>query len=79
MTGEEIILSAKESRFWGSIELSFQDGRIVLIRKTETFKIAHNSSNSCAITFASCRAEGLVPRDGAFNMSPFTGRFRLHR
>ena len=28
----------EESRFYGSLELKYEDGRLVLIRKTETFK-----------------------------------------
>jgi hypothetical protein len=28
----------ERSRFYGSVELKFEDGRLVLIRKTETFK-----------------------------------------
>jgi len=28
----------EKSRFYGSLELKYEDGRLVLIRKTETFK-----------------------------------------
>jgi hypothetical protein len=28
----------EKSRFYGSLELKYEDGRLVLIRKTETFR-----------------------------------------
>lgn len=28
----------EKSRFYGSLELKYEDGRLVLIRKTETYK-----------------------------------------
>ena len=33
-----VLQKATEQRLWGQIQLEYQDGRIVLIRKTETFK-----------------------------------------
>ena len=34
----EITRDLERSRFYGSLELKYEDGRLVLIRKTETFK-----------------------------------------
>ncbi len=36
---EKLLADAKQSRFWGHLELDFQDGEIVVIRRSETFKI----------------------------------------
>jgi hypothetical protein len=33
-----LISDLERSRFYGSIELKYEDGRLVLIRKTETLK-----------------------------------------
>lgn len=33
------------TRFWGSIQIDYQDGRPLLIRKTETQKVALESSS----------------------------------
>ena len=40
MTAEinTLIQQALQQKLWGKMELEFQEGRIVLIRKTETFK-----------------------------------------
>ena len=32
----------QRSRFYGSVELKYEDGRLVLIRKTETFRPMEN-------------------------------------
>jgi hypothetical protein len=34
----ELTRALEQSRFYGSLELKYEDGRLVLIRKTETFK-----------------------------------------
>jgi hypothetical protein len=34
----ELARELGKSRFYGSLELKYEDGRLVLIRKTETFK-----------------------------------------
>ena len=34
----ELTHDLERSRFYGSLELKYEDGRLVLIRKTETFK-----------------------------------------
>jgi len=36
-----LLEEAKAERLWGSIQLDFQDGELVLIRRTETRKIQH--------------------------------------
>lgn len=33
-----VLQQARDSRLWGQIQIDYQDGRIVLIRRTETFK-----------------------------------------
>ncbi|HXX18707.1 MAG TPA: hypothetical protein VEJ46_04845 [Candidatus Acidoferrum sp.] len=40
MTAEvdELIQQAEQDRLWGCIQIDFQDGNVVLIRKTETIK-----------------------------------------
>lgn len=38
-TPSEILNQATRDRFWGSLEFTFQNGAIVLIRKAETIKI----------------------------------------
>jgi hypothetical protein len=35
----QLLGEAERDRFWGSLELSYQDGQLVLVRRTETFKI----------------------------------------
>ena len=35
-----LIKDLREKRFFGSLEIKFEGGRIVLIRKTETIKLA---------------------------------------
>lgn len=34
----ELARELEKSRFYGSLELKYEDGRLVLIRKTETFR-----------------------------------------
>jgi hypothetical protein len=34
----ELTNELERSRFYGSLELKYEDGRLVLIRKSETFK-----------------------------------------
>jgi hypothetical protein len=34
----ELLCDLEQSRFYGSLELKYEGGRLVLIRKTETFK-----------------------------------------
>jgi hypothetical protein len=34
----ELARDLEKSRFYGSLELKYEDGRLVLIRKTETFR-----------------------------------------
>ena len=34
----ELINDLEQSRFYGSLELKYEDGRLVLIRKSETLK-----------------------------------------
>lgn len=38
MAVNEILRSLEQSRFFGTLELKFEAGRVVLIRKTETLK-----------------------------------------
>jgi hypothetical protein len=38
MAVNEILRSLEQSRFYGTVELKFESGRVVLIRKTETIK-----------------------------------------
>jgi hypothetical protein len=38
MAVNEILRSLEQSRFYGTVELKFESGRVVLIRKTETLK-----------------------------------------
>ena len=38
MAVADILRSLEESRFFGTVELKFESGRVVLIRKTETVK-----------------------------------------
>jgi hypothetical protein len=38
----EIARELEKSRFYGSLELKYEDGRLVLIRKSETFRPMEN-------------------------------------
>jgi hypothetical protein len=42
MAVNEILRSLEQSRFYGTVELKFESGRVVLIRKTETIKPTAN-------------------------------------
>ncbi len=35
----KLLKEAQAGKFWGNIQLDFQDGELVLIRKTETIKV----------------------------------------
>jgi len=37
---EEVVHQLSQERFYGSLELKFEAGRVVLLRKTETIKPA---------------------------------------
>ncbi len=37
----QLIKEAEDERLWGNIQLDFQDGKLVVIRRTETRKIHH--------------------------------------
>lgn len=37
-TAEQLILDAQRDRFYGALELKFENGRLVIARKTETIK-----------------------------------------
>lgn len=36
---EELLAQLVRQRFWGALEVSFQDGQPLLIRKTQTIKL----------------------------------------
>ncbi len=36
-----LLEEAKAERLWGSIQLDFKDGELVLIRRSETWKVQH--------------------------------------
>ena len=38
MAMNDLLHSLEQSRFFGTVELKFESGRVVLIRKTETMK-----------------------------------------
>ena len=40
MALNELLRSLEQSRFFGTVELKFESGRVVLIRKTETMKLS---------------------------------------
>lgn len=35
----DVLKRAEDSKFWGSVEITFQDGAPIMLRKTETTKI----------------------------------------
>jgi len=41
----DLIRELETSRFYGSLELKYEDGRLVLIRKSETYKPVENPNN----------------------------------
>ena len=44
MAVNDLLRSLEQSRFYGTVELKFESGRVVLIRKSETIK---PSTNDC--------------------------------
>ena len=38
----ELLCELEKSRFYGSLELKYEDGRLVLIRKSETYRPMEN-------------------------------------
>jgi hypothetical protein len=38
----QLIKEAEDERLWGNIQLDFQGGKLVVIRRTETRKIHHS-------------------------------------
>ncbi len=44
MAVNDLLRSLEQSRFFGTVELKFESGRVVLIRKSETIK---PSTNDC--------------------------------
>jgi len=43
----QLLAEVERERFWGSVELNYQEGQLVLVRKSETFKIRpENYSNA---------------------------------
>jgi hypothetical protein len=42
---QQMIEAAQRSRLWGQIQLDFQNGALVLIRRTETFKLEENNQS----------------------------------
>ncbi len=43
---QAILAEAQRARFWGSLQLDFHAGELVLIRKTETIKPLHRKENT---------------------------------
>jgi len=41
----ELIAELKRGRFWGSLQIDFQNGEVLLIRKTETLKVSPATPN----------------------------------
>lgn len=41
----EHLVRLAESHFWGALEIRFENGRIVLLRKSETIKPADSAAN----------------------------------
>ena len=43
----QLLTEVERECFWGNLELTYQDGQLVLVRKSETFKIQpENYSNA---------------------------------
>jgi hypothetical protein len=36
---QEVLRELERTRFWGSIQFDYQDGQIILLRKTQTMKL----------------------------------------
>jgi hypothetical protein len=43
---DKYVSEAQGKRFWGTLQLDFQDGRLSLIRKEETIKISTRTGNN---------------------------------
>lgn len=43
---DKYISEAQQKRFWGSLQLDFQDGILSLIRKEETIKVRSRTGNN---------------------------------
>ena len=41
----KVLSDLERSRFYGSLEIKFEAGRVVLLRKTETIKPTHQRDN----------------------------------
>ena len=41
---EEVLRTLERSHFYGSLEIKFEAGRVVLLRKTETIKPDHRDT-----------------------------------
>jgi hypothetical protein len=41
----QLLSEVERDRFWGSLELTYQEGQLVLMRRTETFKIRSHQEN----------------------------------
>jgi hypothetical protein len=41
---QQVIEEAQQGGFWGVVELSFQNGDVVLVRKTEAIKIVKGTT-----------------------------------
>jgi hypothetical protein len=41
---EALLKQAAESHLWGSIQLDFQNGQLVLVRRTETIKVGRENN-----------------------------------
>ncbi|KKM97048.1 hypothetical protein LCGC14_1171990 [marine sediment metagenome] len=39
---EQLLADLEKQRFYGSVEVKFESGRVVLVRKTETIKVVHH-------------------------------------
>jgi hypothetical protein len=44
----QLLTDVERDRFWGNLELTYQNGQLVLVRKTETFKIRSQENYSHA-------------------------------
>ena len=41
----ELLERARQERFWGSVQLDFQNGEITIIKKSETIKIRQENNS----------------------------------
>jgi hypothetical protein len=42
---QKLLKEASEAHLWGTIQLDFQDGQLVLIRHTKTIKVGSRENN----------------------------------